>query len=117
MTAPRAVVLSFSIACNRFAPIATEAEFTSRTWLASEVLWAEARAVAPRIPGELRCFVAEMEAAGPCRPMPIVLALAEPNGPLDQAFFHRLNGALRAGQSMPRRALPVDDNVSWTPPA
>ena len=31
-----------------------------------------------------------MDAAGPWQPVPIVLAMAEPNGPVDQAFFDQL---------------------------
>ncbi len=87
---PRIALLGFSIECNRFAPVATEADFASRTLLSGPAMLVEARAPAPRMLGELPGFVADMDAAGPWQPVPIVLAMAEPNGPVDQAFFDRL---------------------------
>jgi hypothetical protein len=38
-----------------------------------------------------------MDAAGPWEPVPILLAMAEPNGPVDQAFFDRLMAQWEAG--------------------
>jgi microcystin degradation protein MlrC len=90
MTNPRIAVLGFSIECNRFAPVATEADFRERTLLRGADLLVEARAPAPRMLGELPGFAAAMDAAGPWIPVPSVLAMAEPNGPVDQAFFDRL---------------------------
>ena len=40
--------------------------------------------------GELPGFVAAMDATGPWEPVPGLLAMAEPNGPVEQAFFDRL---------------------------
>src|SRR6185312_2615172 len=90
MTSPRIALLGFSIECNRFAPIATEADFASRTLYSGQALLDEARAPAPRMLGELPGFVADMDAAGPWQPVPILLAAAEPNGPVAQTFFDRL---------------------------
>jgi microcystin degradation protein MlrC len=94
---PRIALLGFSIECNRFAPVATEADFVSRTLLAGQAMLDEARAPAPRMLGELPGFVAAMDAAGPWQPVPILLAMAEPNGPVDQAFFDRLMAQWEAG--------------------
>jgi microcystin degradation protein MlrC len=87
---PRIALLGFSIECNRFAPVATEADFASRTLLSGQAMLDEARAPAPRMLGELPGFLAAMDAAGPWQPVPILLAMAEPNGPVDQPFFDRL---------------------------
>ena len=87
---PRIALLGFSIECNRFAPIATEADFRTRTLIGGPDLIAEARSPAPRMLGELPGFVADMDAAGPWQPVPSLLAMAEPNGPVEQAFFDRL---------------------------
>jgi len=87
---PRIALLGFSIECNRFAPVATEADFAGRTLLSGPALLDDARSPAPHMLGELPGFVADMDAAGPWRPVPLVLAMAEPNGPVDQAFFDRL---------------------------
>ena len=90
MNGPRIALLGFSIECNRFAPVATEADFASRTLLSGEAMLTEARSPAPRMLGELPGFVADMDAAGAWQPTPILLAMAEPNGPVDHAFFQRM---------------------------
>lgn len=90
-------MLGFSIECNRFAPMATEADFVGRTLIAGDAMVAEARSPAPRMLGELPGFVSDMDAAGAWRPVPILLAMAEPNGPIDHAFFQRLMTQWQAG--------------------
>ena len=97
MTGPRIALLGFSIECNRFAPIATEMDFVARTLLAGEAMMTEARSPAPRMLGELPGFIADMDAAGPWQPVPIVLAMAEPNGPVEQSFFDHLMQQWEAG--------------------
>ncbi|MDE2583589.1 MAG: M81 family metallopeptidase [Rhodospirillales bacterium] len=97
MSPPRIALLGFSIECNRFAPVATEADFAARTLIAGPDLLAEARAPAPRMLGELPGFVAAMDAAGDWQPVPVLLAMAEPNGPVDHAFFARLMAQWEAG--------------------
>jgi microcystin degradation protein MlrC len=90
MTPPRIALLGFSIECNRFAPVATEADFAGRTLLRGDAMVIDARSAAPHMLGELPGFIADMDAAGPWEPVPMLLAMAEPNGPVDQAFFDRL---------------------------
>jgi len=96
---PRVALLGFSIECNRFAPTATEADFVNRTLMRGEAMVADARSSAPHMLGELPGFIADMDAAGSWQPVPIVLAMAEPNGPVDQAFFNRLMSEWDAGLS------------------
>ena len=86
----RIALLGFSIECNRFAPPATERDFTTRTLLRGSAMLADARSAAPRMLAELPGFIADMDAAGPWEPAPILLAMAEPNGPVEQGFFDRL---------------------------
>ncbi len=88
--APRVALLGFSIECNRFAPPATRADFTGRCWVAGEALVADARSPAPAALGEMPGFVAAMDAAGPWQPVPILLAMAEPNGPVEHALFEEM---------------------------
>jgi microcystin degradation protein MlrC len=90
MTPPRIAILGFSIECNRFAPIATETDFRTRTLIGGPALIAEARSPAPCMLGELPGFLAAMDAAGAWEPVPSLLAMAEPNGPVEQAFFDHL---------------------------
>jgi len=87
---PRIALLGFSIECNRFAPVATQEDFRTRTLIAGAAMLAEARAPAPRMLGEMPGFVAAMDAAGAWEPIPSVLAMAEPNGPVEQGFFDTL---------------------------
>jgi microcystin degradation protein MlrC len=85
--APRIALLGFSIECNKFAPVATRADFEQRCYLAGDALLDEARAAAPRMLAETPGFVAAMDAAGAWIPVPILLAMAEPNGPVEHGFF------------------------------
>jgi microcystin degradation protein MlrC len=95
-------LLGFSIECNKFAPVATKAHFTARTYLEGDAIVAEARAPAPVMLPETPGFVAAMDASGPWTPVGIALAMTEPNGPVEHGFFvelldtieHRLKGAL-----------------------
>jgi len=88
--APRICLLGFSIECNRFAPVATEADFAARTLMRGTEMVLDARSPAPHMLGELPGFIADMDAAGEWEPVPLLLAMAEPNGPVDQAFFDRM---------------------------
>ena len=65
---PRIAVLGFSIECNRFAPVATEADFQTRTLIRGPDLIAEARSLAPRMLGELPGFLHAMDALGEWEP-------------------------------------------------
>ena len=51
---------------------------------------ANARSAAPMMLGEMPGFVADMDAAGAWDPVPGLLAMAEPNGPVSQEFFGRM---------------------------
>lgn len=97
MTNPRIALLGFSIECNRFAPPATEADFHGRCWVEGAALLEDARSATPAALGEMPGFVADMDAAGPWRPLPILLAMAEPNGPVEHALFERMMATWRAG--------------------
>jgi microcystin degradation protein MlrC len=90
VSGPRIALLGFSIECNRFAPVATEADFAARTLIRGEAMVTDARSTAPHMLGELPGFIADMDAAGAWQPVPILLAMAEPNGPVEQAFFDRM---------------------------
>jgi len=94
---PRIALLGFSIECNRFAPLATEADFAYRCLLTGENIVTDARSESPQALGEMPGFVTEMDASGPWEPRPVVLAMAEPNGPVEHAFFEKLMEEWRLG--------------------
>jgi len=102
---PRIAVLGFSIECNKFAPPATKAHFLARTWLEGDEILTEARAPTPTMLPETPGFVAAMDEAGPWQPLGIALAMSEPNGPVEHAFFLEL---LATVSRRLRAASPVD---------
>ena len=97
MSGPRIALLGFSIECNRFAAPATKADFTSRCYLEGEAVVTDARSAAPRALAEMPGFVADMDAAGPWQPVPVLLAMAEPNGPVEAGFFAEMMAIWRRG--------------------
>lgn len=97
MKNPRIALLGFSIECNRFAPVATEADFAYRCLLRGENIVTDARSASPQALGEMPGFVNGMDAAGPWVPHPVLLAMAEPNGPVDHGFFESLMAEWQAG--------------------
>jgi microcystin degradation protein MlrC len=97
MKNPRVALLGFSIECNRFAPVATEQDFRERCWLEGEDIVADARSPSSAALGEMPGFVTDMDSAGAWRPRPILLAMAEPNGPVDHALFERMMESWRQG--------------------
>lgn len=101
--APRIALLGFSIECNRFAPVARREDF--RCWLEGEAILEDARSAAPVALAEMPGFVAEMDAAGPWRPLPLLLAMAEPNGPVEQTLFDAMLAQWRAGLEALRGAV------------
>jgi microcystin degradation protein MlrC len=98
-------LLGFSIECNKFAPVATKAHFTARTYLEGDAIVAEARAPAPVMLPETPGFVAAMDASGPWAPVGIALAMTEPNGPVEHGFFVELLDTI---ERRLKAALPVD---------
>ncbi len=96
-TGPRVALLGFSIECNRFAPPATRADFATRCWLEGEEVISDARGASPKALGEMPGFVADMDAAGPWTPLPVLLAMAEPNGPVEHADFEAMMAIWRRG--------------------
>ena len=102
---PRVAILGFSIECNKFAPVATKAHFLSRTYLEGDGIIEDARAATPRMLPETPGFVAAMDASGTWTPVGVALAMTEPNGPVEHAFFVELLGTIERRLAA---ALPVD---------
>jgi microcystin degradation protein MlrC len=102
---PRVALLGFSIECNKFAPVATKAHFLARTYLEGDAIVEDARSATPRMLPETPGFIAAMDSSGPWTPVGIALAMTEPNGPVEHAFFLELLDTIRRRL---RSALPVD---------
>src|SRR5690242_10700852 len=104
-SSPRVALLGFSIECNKFAPPATKAHFLARTYLEGDAIVSQARSPNPTMLPETPGFVAAMDASGPWTPVGIALAMTEPNGPVEHAFFVELLDTIT---SRLRAALPLD---------
>jgi microcystin degradation protein MlrC len=103
VTGPRIALLGFSIECNKWSPITTRRDFEQRTWLEGPAIVDDARAAAPVSLGEMPGFIAAMDASGPWQPVPILLCVAEPGGPVEAASFAAMQriwqgGLARAGR-------------------
>ncbi len=95
MSAAKIAVLGFSIECNRFAPVAHEKDFHILQRGAAIV--ADARAQAPRALPEAKGFFAAMDRERAWTPVPVLLAQAAPNGPVEQGFFDAMMREWRTG--------------------
>src|SRR4051812_47155760 len=102
---PRIALLGFSIECNKFAPPTTKAHFLARTYLEGGAILEDARSATPAMLPETRGLVAAMDASAPGSPVGIALAMTEPNGPVEHAFFAELLDTITRRLSA---ALPVD---------
>jgi microcystin degradation protein MlrC len=105
MKSPRIAILGFAIESNRFAPVATRADFVSRAYLRDTALLADARSDAPVMTPEIPAFVRTMDTIRPWTPVPILFANAESGGPVEHEFF---TDTLREFEQRLRAALPLD---------
>ncbi|MFN3227773.1 MAG: M81 family metallopeptidase [Hyphomicrobiales bacterium] len=90
-------VLGFALESNRFAPVTKRADFEARCWLEGEAILADAASEAPRMPAEVPAFLDALGNHLPAEILPILVAAAEPGGPLDDQVLETvLTAAWRA---------------------
>ncbi len=105
MGAPRIALLGLHLESNGFAPVSTERDFRELCYLEGEAILAEARRSAPAMPAEMTGFIAEMDRSGSWTPVPILVAGAEPGGPVDHESLLRVLAEMSRRLSL---AGPVD---------
>lgn len=105
MKTPRIAILGFAIECNRFAPVATGADFRARAYFEGDRLLDEVRKAAPATTPEIPAFVRRMDATRDWTPVPILFANAESGGPVDHRFFVETLAEL---ERRLRQAWPLD---------
>jgi microcystin degradation protein MlrC len=90
-------VLGFLLESNRFAPVSRRADFDARVWLEGDEILADARSAAPRQGAEIPAFLDEIGRHLEAEISPIIVAGAEPGGPLDEAVLRAVLDAVREG--------------------
>ncbi|MGH7336514.1 MAG: M81 family metallopeptidase [Myxococcota bacterium] len=93
---PRVALLGFHLESNGFAPVSGAAAFRSLCYAEGEEISREARREVSRLPAEIPAFYREMDALGAWSAVPLVVAAAEPGGPVDAGFFQHTLAAMRA---------------------
>ncbi|SMX24239.1 M81 family metallopeptidase [Boseongicola aestuarii] len=96
----RIAILGFLLESNRFAPTTRRADFDARCWLEGDAILADANCDAPRqcaeVPAFLREISRQLDGDG-VEFVPILVAGAEPGGPLDGAVLQSVLDRTRAG--------------------
>lgn len=94
---PRVALIGVMLESNRFAPPATLADVEGTALLEGEAILGDARADSGTLPLEARAFIRTMDATGPWRPEPILIAAMLPAGPLDGDVWDDFLGRIRQG--------------------
>lgn len=101
---PRVAILGLHLEANGFARPTTKADFVAECWEEGDAITLKARQTS-NLPLELPGFYDRMDETGAWAPVPIIIAAAQPGGPIEQDVFDEFM------QVMERRlttALPVD---------
>lgn len=83
---PRIAILGLHLEANGFAPPTTRADFDTECWVAGDAM-TQMAAGHSHLPLEVPGFYDRMDATGPWRPVPILMAAAQPGGPVEQETF------------------------------
>ena len=96
----RIALLGFLLESNRFASITRRADFDARCWLEGAEILDDAQSDASRQCAEVPAFLDEIQrqfALGDLDVLPILMAGAEPGGPLDEAVLQTVLTKARTG--------------------
>ena len=92
----RIAVLGFQLESNRFAPVTKRADFDLRIWLEGDAILTDAESDAPRQGAEIPAFLDEIHCHLDAEILPILIAAAEPGGPLDETVLQTVLATIRA---------------------
>ncbi len=104
LAVPRVAIVGLHLEANGFARPTTKADFLAECWEEGEAITAKARRIS-NLPLEVPGFYARMDQTGPWQPVPIILAAAQPGGPIEQAVFDEF---MAIAERRLAAALPVD---------
>jgi microcystin degradation protein MlrC len=108
----RVAILGLMLESNRFAPVITEEDYLSRVYLAGNEILEDLNGSDPKLPAEIRGFVASMNARCDWTPVPILVGLVEAGGPLDHEFYRTTVDAMkrRLEAAMPLDAVYISNH-------
>ncbi|MEM7444149.1 MAG: M81 family metallopeptidase [Pseudomonadota bacterium] len=86
---PKIALIGCVLESNAFAPPTVEANFRRLCYFEGEAIPELARQDPSPLPAEFSAFIDRMDGAGPWQPVPILVAAAEPGGPIDQGLLER----------------------------
>ena len=101
----RVGICGFFLECNRWAPVTTRAMFAAGLDMAGPILQSELARTLPRTLPDTAGFVATMNQLGPWQPVALRMAMAQPGGPAEHAFFTEVVRDIESGL---RAAAPLD---------
>lgn len=101
---PRVAILGIHLEANGFVPPTTRADFEAECWEEGDRITQQAYATS-HLPLEVPGFYERMDATGPWTPAPLILAAAQPGGPVLQEVFDEFMAIARRRL---REAMPVD---------
>lgn len=101
---PRIAILGIHLEANRFAPVTVREDFEKECWAEAEAISRGAYEPS-HLPLEIPGFYQRMDETGSWMPAPIILAAAQPGGPIVQEVFDAFMEKAAAGLAA---ALPVD---------
>ena len=113
---PRIALLGIHLESNAFAPPTTAEDFRALCWLEGVEILAEAAQLAPAMPAEMVAFIRAWVQRGAWTPVPILLAAAEPGGPVEHAVLETMLGEIRRrlGEASPVDAVYISNHGAMT---
>ncbi len=105
MAGPRIALLGIHLESNAFAPPTTAADFAALCHLEGMAILAEAAKPSPAMPAEMAAFIHTWVQRGAWTPVPILLAAAEPGGPVEHEVLAAMLDTITTQLAA---ALPVD---------
>lgn len=93
----RVALIGLHLESNRFAPPTRRADFDRRTWLEGAAILHDARREAPRQGAEIPAFLDEIGHHIDAEILPLLVAAAEPGGPLEETVLQDILSMIQSG--------------------
>lgn len=101
---PKVAIVGLHLEANGFAPVTGRGDFEAECWEEGPHITALARRTS-NLPLEVPGFYHRMDATGPWRPAPLIIAAAQPGGPIMQEVFDEF---METAERLLIAELPID---------